>query len=286
MSTMHRVCLLSGGSGDAVVSKGGEIVQLTSARGPRSFLLSNGLVFDFTRASPAASAPSSWLTGDAITSDGALLVGSPVDILFFLLSVLETGSARWSSASQLIAGAGSDASVLANASGVWDRIAAVCDIYGQDGDSKEGGGVDSETLVRLNRGKALALLTKKVRRVAVALCAGARVRAIARNANTGGFSVESRAGTAALVASGGGGPTVSPTAISGSAGSPTDTAATFFASITSDATSSGSAIGGAATSPSISETFNPSHSDLTNALAIMEDFISDTWVAAVAKELG
>ena len=244
-SSMMKVCIVSG----VDASAGGEVMTLSNARGARPYLLSSGRVLEFTRASPAVAAPSSWLVGDGVAADGSVLVVSPVDVIFFLLPLLEAGGVRWCSAGQLVAGAGSGAAALARATDIWERIGAVCDIYGEDGNGKvegERSAVDAETLVRFNRTKALKLLVAKVHRVAVALDSGSRSRASLRAtaASGAGFFVESASAAAAA-------PVLNP---SDDAAKPT-------------------------TSP-------PPIADLISALSIIENVLTDAWVASLSVELG
>ena len=243
-STSTKVCIIAGAGIDA--RAGGEILTLSTARGARPYFLSCGKILEFTRAAPAIAAPSSWFVDDAIAADGALLIASPVDLLFFLLPLLEAGGTRWSSAGQLLVGAGSGASALASATGIWDRVAAVCDTYA------EGETVDADALVRLNHKKVLALLAAKVRRVADTLDAASRARMKSRVmiGSSAGFCVESSS-----ISSGGG------------AG----------AAVTS---TSSAEVDILAPSPP------PPVAELINALSIIEDFLSDSWVSLLSVELG
>lgn len=170
MPSSLKLCISSGMKD---VRSGGKILNIRCARGERPFLISDGVVMEFTRVSPAVSAPSSWLAGETVIADGSILTLSPVDVLFFLLPLLEVGDARWSSAGQLLVG-DSSGTCLAEVDGVWDRIAAVCDTY------DPGEKVEANTLVRLNHEKTIKLLAAKVRRVAAVLHAATRARAGAR----------------------------------------------------------------------------------------------------------
>jgi hypothetical protein len=243
-SNSMKVCIIAGGI-DA--RAGGEIITLSTARGARPYFLSCGKILEFTRAAPAIAAPSSWFVDDAIAADGALLIASPVDLLFFLLPLLEAGGTRWSSAGQLLVGAGSGTSALASATGIWERVAAVCDTYG------EGAIVDADALVRLNQKKVLALLTAKVRRVAETLDTASRSRTKSRVmiGSSAGFCVDSSSGAGA---------------------------------------GAGAAAAAAVTSSSSAEVDilapPPPRAELINALSIIEDFLSDSWVSLLSVELG
>ena len=185
---MRRVVLASLDASSFVGSGSlSSIVTLPSPRGAlRSYLFCDGRLFEFSRAGVAPTAPCSWFVGDAVVSDGGLLVASPIDVIFFLLPLLSKGGAGggvsfWSPASQFLRG---DEAVLEGVRGVWERMSLLCE-------TREGEAPGPDALVRLDKRKALGVLVGKVRRLARTLAATTRASVSAATAARGVFAESS-----------------------------------------------------------------------------------------------
>jgi hypothetical protein len=199
--------------------------------------------------------PCSWFVDQAVLSDGALLVASRVDPLFFLLPLLARNGGRFSPMSQYLAPSGPhDAAlpVLQGVRGLHASMAAACDVNASLGPGEE------ERLYRLNRPRAVRHLAARAARLG---------RVLQRHGDSQQARLRAAMGTfvaASTVLAGGGG--------GGGSGS-------------SSSSSSGGGDGG--TSAAAAATAAPVPAEyLTGALSIMTEYLADEWTEEVAAACG